>query len=106
MSAYFFDYSLELTTGFVGRVQAHEAIEPTVQVGLVDFERAVGELVASAFNGAGPFEQPLQTRSEHRVAGLDCVFYVSDEVGEADLPICPRSDRKSNSPAVPWTERR
>ena len=59
---------MKLAAGFVGRDQAHQAVEASVQIGLVDFERAVGQSVASAPEGAGAFEQALQARGEHHVA--------------------------------------
>ncbi|MFZ1963561.1 MAG: hypothetical protein WAU78_08860 [Roseiarcus sp.] len=40
------DGLLKLSSGFVGRLQVQEAIEPPVQVAVVDFEGAVGQRVA------------------------------------------------------------
>ena len=69
---------------WVGR-QAHQAVQPSIEIGLVGFERAVGEVFASASDGAGPLQQALQARPEHRVSLVDGVLHVADEVGEAEL---------------------
>src|ERR1700688_5236478 len=85
MAAYLFDDCLELISGLVGRGQAHEAIEPAVQIGLVYFEGAVGKIVAPASDGASALEEPFQAGREHRVASVDGVLDIADEMGEADL---------------------
>src|SRR5208283_3062233 len=85
MAADLLDDFLKLAAGFVGRDQAHQAVEASVQIGLVDFEGAVGQSVASAPNGAGAFEQALHARGEHRVAGVDGVLDVADEMRQTDL---------------------
>ena len=58
------DGLLKLASGFVGRLQAQEAIEPPVQVAVVDFEGAVGQRVAPPSDGAGALQQALQARRE------------------------------------------
>jgi hypothetical protein len=44
MAADLLDDFLKLAAGFVGRDQAHQAVEASVQIGLVDFERAIRRL--------------------------------------------------------------
>ena len=91
MTADLFDDRLKFYACLVGRDQAHEAVEPPVQIGLVDLERAVGKSVASTPDGAGALEQALQAGREHRVARVDRVLDVADEMREADLMLarCP-----------------
>jgi hypothetical protein len=80
-----FDDRLELAPGAVGWDQAHEAVEAPVQIGLIGFQRGVGEIVASSADGAGALQQTLHAGREHDVAGVDGILNVADEVREADL---------------------
>ena len=79
------DDRLQLAAGRVARDQGHEAVEPTVKVGLVALERCVGEAIAPPPDGAGAFEQALQARREDGVARVDGVLHVADQMRETDL---------------------
>src|SRR5208282_3652431 len=87
MAADRLDGFLQLSSGFVGRLQAKEAIEPPVQVAQVDFEGAVGQPVAPPSDGAGALEQALQARREQSVAFVDDVLGVADQMGQAKLMV-------------------
>ena len=80
---------LQLAAGFVGGRQAQQTVEPSIEIGVVGFERAVGEPVAPTSDRAGALQQPLQPRSERRIALVDGPLRVADEVGEAKLLFLP-----------------
>ena len=62
-----------------------EAVEPSLKVGLIDLQRAVGETIASAPDRAGAFEQTFHAGGEYRVAGVDGVLNVADQMRQTDL---------------------
>jgi Adenylate and Guanylate cyclase catalytic domain len=59
MGADFLEGLLQLASGFVGGRQAQQPAQPALKIGLVGFQRAVGEMVAPPSDGAGPFQQSL-----------------------------------------------
>ena len=81
MTADLLDDFLELVAGLVGRGQAHQFVEPSIQVGLIGFQRGVGEFGAASSDGAGALEQAFQAGREHLVAFVDGVLDVADEMG-------------------------
>ena len=105
MTADLFDDRLKFYACLAGRDQAHEAVEPPVQIGLVDLERAAGKSVASTPDGAGALEQALQTGREHRVARVDRVLDVAtfgglrrDARGRPDARALPNPSGRHGGP--------
>jgi len=70
------DDGLPLRPGRRGRGQGDQAVEPSFEVGLADFEGAVGEAVAPAPDRAGALKQGLHAGGEDRIAGVAGVLGV------------------------------
>jgi hypothetical protein len=64
MTAALPDDRVQLRASPGGRDEAHQAIEAAIEVGLVDLQRAVRERLAASPDGAGAFQQALQSRRE------------------------------------------
>jgi hypothetical protein len=79
------DDLLELAAGWMGRCEAHQAVELGVELVGIAAQCGVGELRAPFADGAGALEQFAQAGREGAVAGIDGVLGVANEVGEADL---------------------
>jgi hypothetical protein len=62
-----------------------QSVEPLFEIGLIDFERGVGEAVSAASESAGAFEQPLHAGREDVVAGVLGVLDVADQMRQTDL---------------------
>src|SRR5215218_11095172 len=85
MTAALPDDRVQLRASPGGRDEAHQAVETAIEVGLVDLQRAVLERLAASPDGAGAFQQALQSRRENGIAGIDRVLDVADQIREADL---------------------
>src|SRR4051794_41390058 len=85
MTAALPDDRVQLRASPGGRDEAHQAIEAAIEVVLVDLQRAVRERLAASPDGAGAFQQALQSRRENGIAGIDRVLDVADQRREADL---------------------
>ena len=79
------DHLVELASGGMGRVERHQSIELAVERDLVGFEGGVGEVVTASADAAGVLEQDLDAGRQDRVAAVDCILNIADQMREADL---------------------
>ncbi len=69
----------------IGRLEVQQTIQLAVEATLVRCDGAVGELGPSAPDRACVLEERLELRCEDRVAVIDCVLRITDQMGEAEL---------------------
>src|SRR5947208_8942895 len=83
ITAAFADTAGELLAGLGGGADGEQPVKPAVEVGTVLDQGGVLEIGAAAPNGNGALQQLVEARSEAGVSGVDGVFGVAQQVGEA-----------------------
>jgi hypothetical protein len=77
---------VQLAARFANRRRRHDPIEPTVEVIETVLQGGVLQRLASSTDGDGPQQQPAERRAERRIAALDGVFGIAEQMRQRDLP--------------------
>jgi hypothetical protein len=79
------DRGLQFAAGGMRRGCGNERIEAPVRAGVIVPERRVLELASSPADADRPAQQLAQPGREHRIAAVDGILHVAQNMGEADL---------------------
>src|SRR5882757_6213848 len=79
----------ELAGGLVFRRFGEETVEPAVEIGAILLEGGVLEGLSPSADGDGALQEGLEAWCEDGIAVIDGVLGVTQEMGEADLPLQP-----------------
>jgi len=71
---------VQLAARFADRDRRHYPVEPAVKVIEVLLQGGVLQRLASLADGDGPQQQPPERRAERRIAALDRVFGVAEQM--------------------------
>jgi hypothetical protein len=77
---------MQLAARFTLRDGGHDPVEPTVEVIEVLLQGGILQRLSPPSDRDGPQQQPPERRAERRIAALDRVFRVAQQMRQAHLP--------------------